>query len=382
MSEDRRNGTDLAPHEPEGAAVTQQPGSDERLRPGPAAGAEVAQPEPAIAHGGGPDQPPPAEPGGGLTEEAIFTIEQQCRAWAERSLEHGELLLPPSILRPELSVALAVGKRRRRFWPDVDAYRFDIRTPPADDEDLDIQRLLIECERLSDKANAYVSGLDLRIIHQQLFTHAGEAAALLDRRIDCRMKSPKRAPKDAKSVKYVRSSLRAIERECDESAQRDAQLRYFAGMVVGVGAIVVATYQLGGLNIPGSHRLANASFVAGAVGAVMSVLMRLTSGGLVLRYRVGPWFTRFLGFFRPLIGSVFGILMYFLISSGGALALQAPSGFDKRYYFFAVVAFIAGFSERFAPDMLSITEDSLVTRARRRARARRTTRQPSVTAGG
>jgi hypothetical protein len=52
--------------------------------------------------------------------------------------------------------------------------------------------------------------------------------------------------------------------------------------------------------------------------------------------------------YKPLVGSVFGVALYFLLSSGlssGVLTTDPPNG--KRLFFYGIVAFLAGFSERF-----------------------------------
>src|SRR5436305_940460 len=56
--------------------------------------------------------------------------------------------------------------------------------------------------------------------------------------------------------------------------------------------------------------------VAGAVGAVVSVMARVNSGSFALDVDIARGYTLFLGGLRPLIGSVFGLLSYFARTSG------------------------------------------------------------------
>ncbi|HWN00752.1 MAG TPA: hypothetical protein VNO54_27185, partial [Streptosporangiaceae bacterium] len=60
-----------------------------------------------------------------------------------------------------------------------------------------------------------------------------------------------------------------------------------------------------------------------------------------------------LGALRPIVGAVFGAVVYFAII-GGLLAVEAKTGKDASITvaFFAVAGFAAGFSERFAADVL------------------------------
>jgi len=56
---------------------------------------------------------------------------------------------------------------------------------------------------------------------------------------------------------------------------------------------------------------------------------------------------------RPIVGAVFGAVVYFAII-GGLLAVQARTSKDASITvaFFAMAGFAAGFSERFAVDVL------------------------------
>jgi hypothetical protein len=85
---------------------------------------------------------------------------------------------------------------------------------------------------------------------------------------------------------------------------------------------------------------------AGAVGALVSVLSRMTSGGdrFSIDFEVGRPLLRRLGLYKPIVGSVFGVALYFLLASG-LLMTRPPDG--NRMDFYAIIAFFAGFSERF-----------------------------------
>jgi hypothetical protein len=85
---------------------------------------------------------------------------------------------------------------------------------------------------------------------------------------------------------------------------------------------------------------------AGAVGALVSVLSRMSSGSdkFSIDFEVGRPLLRRLGLYKPLVGAVFGVALYFVLTSG-LLLTDPPEG--KRLYFYGIVAFLAGFSERF-----------------------------------
>jgi hypothetical protein len=62
----------------------------------------------------------------------------------------------------------------------------------------------------------------------------------------------------------------------------------------------------------------------------------------------------FLGAFRPFVGSVFGVALYFLLQS--SLLQLSPA---HKFPTYVIAAFLGGFSERFVKVMLKTTEDSL-----------------------
>jgi hypothetical protein len=61
-----------------------------------------------------------------------------------------------------------------------------------------------------------------------------------------------------------------------------------------------------------------------------------------------------LGSFRLLLGGIFGVLLYALVRSK-ILQITPPTG-SQAYYFFAVLAFLAGFNERWAHVMFGQAE--------------------------
>jgi len=94
--------------------------------------------------------------------------------------------------------------------------------------------------------------------------------------------------------------------------------------------------------------------MAGALGAVVSVIQRINAGKFTLDYDVGRPYAMFLGGLRPLIGGAFGMAITFAFD-GGLLHIPvaaAASTHDRRLALL-VLAFVAGFSERWAQDTLT-----------------------------
>ena len=158
---------------------------------------------------------------------------------------------------------------------------------------------------------------------------------------------------------FVREKAR-IESYYRRAAERNAHFQYFIGMAGGIIGlaffVVLSTLALAGLTALGLDvGLLLASVIAGGAGAVVSVMTRVTSGRLLLNFEAGTGMLLLLGLFRPLLGAVFGAAIFVLVVAG-LLPLSVPEP-SKQLYFFAGLGFIAGFSERWAQDMISTTAD-------------------------
>jgi hypothetical protein len=87
---------------------------------------------------------------------------------------------------------------------------------------------------------------------------------------------------------------------------------------------------------------------------MVSVIQRINSGKFELEYDVGGPYAFFLGGLRPLIGGVFATAITFAFSGGLLhLPVAASENTDHRRVALLVVAFLAGFSERWAQDTLT-----------------------------
>jgi hypothetical protein len=76
----------------------------------------------------------------------------------------------------------------------------------------------------------------------------------------------------------------------------------------------------------------------------------MSTGSVRLDWEFGKDTLRTLGALRPFVGAIFG-LMTFLALKSQIVNLTVGDGGSSSYYYI-VFAFVAGFSERFAQDML------------------------------
>jgi hypothetical protein len=97
--------------------------------------------------------------------------------------------------------------------------------------------------------------------------------------------------------------------------------------------------------------------LAGALGSIVSVLIRVQN--YAYKPKVwGPIPFVFTGLFKPIVGMAFAIFVFSIFNSGIIpVDVLGPENSPRESHFFLAVAFIAGFSERFAKDIAKGTEE-------------------------
>lgn len=164
--------------------------------------------------------------------------------------------------------------------------------------------------------------------------------------------------RDARSDAY-RASMVVIEADLiraeallDAAAQRQAQLSYTKGMLLGATAIGLISLAVGvAFYLTDTPAADGVALLAGALGALVSVLQRMTSGSLRLDAHAGTGMLFRFGALRPVIGAILGMAVFaFLV---GGLLPAISSAPNEELAFFAAVAFLAGFNERFAQDVIA-----------------------------
>jgi hypothetical protein len=247
--------------------------------------------------------------------------------------------------------------------------------------DLDpaIELLLFKCKLLHTKTIRLLSGDDRRQCAAMCYSIIVHLLNLADHIQGAA--SAHGAGKSAKVLAFLRRELDRAERYQAEAAERRAQLRYMKGMVLGAAGLLALglvlllvgialpevmhdqlnfiNAQFSPSNTAGTNAVAAliASFTAGALGAVVSVMARISARKCILDSDAGETILVRLGAFRPLIGALFGGIAFSMIA-GGVLPIR-PNNTDGNIYFYATLAFFAGFSERFAQDMLALGQSRI-----------------------
>jgi hypothetical protein len=157
----------------------------------------------------------------------------------------------------------------------------------------------------------------------------------------------------------VMRELNKVEDYYQAAGEKRARLNYVEGMIItGMLAVTVAAVAAGvvlsvfgllDLHHAGVRRF-YACLGAGAIGAVVSVLIRMSGrgGGFTIDHELGSFGVRRLGAFRPLIGAVSGVVVSFLVQT----SLVPIDKQSLSIEFYVVVAFLAGFSERWTKVVL------------------------------
>lgn len=243
----------------------------------------------------------------------------------------------------QVESAVALTEKKGRFGGS--AYGFHRESDWATKTEPEIASQLHRCDALAVRATAVLTGVRQRICLELAVSCAANLLSLVDARARAGDKT-----KTAAALKAEDAAISKVEAYYHNAANGQAQLIYFAG-------IATVTIALGGLAavwLAVSWASPVAALVAGALGAVVSVIQRINSGKFELEYDVGGPYTFFLGGLRPLIGGVFAMAITFAFS-GGLLQLPVASQetTDHRHLALLVLAFLAGFSERWAQDTLT-----------------------------
>jgi hypothetical protein len=103
------------------------------------------------------------------------------------------------------------------------------------------------------------------------------------------------------------------------------------------------------------QRLIAVIALAGALGSVISILIRIQDFSEIRILNPPALF--WTGFFKPIIGATFALFVFTAFASGLIHVNRAIS----HGFLFLTLGFIAGFSERFAPDLVSRIESSITS---------------------
>lgn len=171
-------------------------------------------------------------------------------------------------------------------------------------------------------------------------------------------KRPEHAP-PKELLALLRHDFNHARKLHQEAVVRQTKLRYLHGLLLGVALALSFCLALALLArrypVDWFDGLPVAAVAAGAIGAAISVMMRMGKPDAKwLDATAGRWMIERLGTFRPIIGGVLGAFFFFAVR-GGLLPLSVPLGASKVSFFLSI-AFLTGFSERLAKNLISSAE--------------------------
>ena len=223
-----------------------------------------------------------------------------------------------------------------------------------------VAELLHECDLLAIRVSEVLRGTSEQIAMRWILGIQIHLLGFFEREAPA---SDERA--EAELVRTQRRKLAEVETYYQRAASQAGRMVYVTGMLIGMFMATVLAV-LGGFllwaaGLSHHHRaLLLICFGAGAVGALVSAISRMGKperGKFNIDFELGRPLVRRLGVYRPFVGAIFGVALYFLLASG-LLDLKLGKTQDAFYYGFA--AFLAGFSERFATGMLGAASARLV----------------------
>jgi hypothetical protein len=268
-------------------------------------------------------------------------------------------------IRDASGVAITVATKRSRWTQaEEEVPHFHRATDWATRDEPAVAQALDECETLAVKSEEVLRGASEKIALRRIFAVASQLLGIVDRTYGRQAPSGEPLPKqerlpDKKEQAVVdghRKELVRIERFYLRAGNKQARIVFFWGMVLGLFALLPVTaaavtliWTVGGLD--GSEpawrdlQLFIVSIAAGALGALLSVLTRMASltGTFNLDHEVGRKQVRYLGFYRPFLGAIFGVATFLLLASG---VLDTTSTRDQELAYYGALAFLAGFFER------------------------------------
>jgi hypothetical protein len=259
--------------------------------------------------------------------------------------EHGKIVDAYWCSTDPSGVALTV-KRRPLMFPDV--VRLHWATDWTTRDKPKLMNLLYRAESIAVRVHEVLRDTSQRLAMQSLFTVFSHLLGFSE---------TDRAHNDravAEIDRQTRVELKGIESYYQRAAVRSGQIVYIGGMLLGTLPLVLLVVLALVLKLADSNdtavRIGLFCFATGGVGALMSVMSRMTSNRVRVDWEFGKDTLRTLGALRPFVGGVFGLMTFFALKSG-VVALDIANS-SKSAYFYILFAFAAGFSERLAQDML------------------------------
>ena len=274
----------------------------------------------------------------GAAEERYRDFEARFEA------QHGKIVAAYWCTNEASGIVLTI---KRRPLLLADSVRLHWATDWSTRDKPKLMTLLYECESLAVKIQEVLRDTSRRLAVQSIFNVISFVLGFAETE---RSRNERAV---ANVAETTRAHLKEIEKYYRKAAARSGQIVYVGGVLLGMVPMVVLAF-LAWLLIANAKDFNSPAgigllcFSAGGVGAMVSVMSRMSTGRVQLDWEFGKDTLRTLGALRPFVGAVFGLITFLALKSG---IVNLTAG-DGSSYYYIVFAFVAGFSERFAQDML------------------------------
>ena len=291
------------------------------------------------------------ERAGGHAPASPATEEEYWAKLSQFEREEGKIAAAYWSTKTASAVALTIGRPRAVRNPIVETemvIRIHRVTDWLTGGSTQLANILHDCDLLAIRSGEILRGTSERIAMRWIFSVQEHVIGFLER---------ERRPAPDKERAFVAAQRRELERIEEyylRAAAKAGRIVYVSGMLAGAFAIAggatIAAFVLAGQSRHWDRgtEVLLMSIVAGAIGALVSVLSRMSGSHdkFNVDFEVGRPLLRRLGLYKPLVGSVFGVALFFLLASG-LLMTKEPTSSGAAIYFYGAIAFLAGFSERF-----------------------------------
>lgn len=242
-----------------------------------------------------------------------------------------------------------------------------VKFKPSGSDEVSFIDLLIRLTGVHIKARHVLQREDYRTIMETVFMVISYCMSSLDfDRSSQHQPTVKREVRRERSqvLAFLQSECARAEQDLDNIIHRRAERTYFNGMLGAVLGLSAAGVALANLldqsgNFDASYKYLLIVGLAGSIGATISVMWRITFGrfspsNAIIAFQQGKKASltlAVLGAVRPFIGAVFGLIVYAL-DRADLLPIKPPGTPEAALYYYAAIAFFAGFSERWAQSTL------------------------------
>lgn len=266
--------------------------------------------------------------------------------------EHGDIV--EEAWPPENGAVVLTRKPLRARTDDVQLYHHTADWLAQRTELSVVERRLTA---LATKTHDALGGMPRKILLDQIFCELSSFIESVDRRNTSHNKT---------RIRSANEEIDRLEGLYNEAAARAAQVEYIEAMIVGwvllmlTGAGIWEIFQLRDVAV--TAQLFFAALLAGGLGACISVLIRMSKGRFTVSREPSRSHTWLLGMLRPFIGATFGVVTFFIVTSGMLQVTVPPwsTNREKALAWVFAVAFLSGFAERFATNLFKASEDTVL----------------------